>query len=169
MQNAAWVTSVTLMSAIALVFVWVAASTRRPADYGPIVVAAYRLRKVLFLALAAVIVVANVTTVQYLPYAHASGSAPQRIEAVGLQWQWTLSAHEVEAGRPVEFHVKASDVTHGFAIYDANLNLVTQTQAMPGYTNVLHHTFAEAGLYRVLCLEYCGVGHHAMMAELTVR
>ena len=39
---------------------------------------------------------------------------------------------------------------------------------MPGYTNVLRRTFAQPGKYRVLCLEYCGLVHHNMIAEIDV-
>jgi cytochrome c oxidase subunit 2 len=59
-------------------------------------------------------------------------------------------------------------VNHGFALYDPDMRIVAQTQAMPGYTNVLRYTFREPGVYRVLCLEYCGVGHHEMTAEIKV-
>jgi cytochrome c oxidase subunit 2 len=90
------------------------------------------------------------------------------IRAAGHQWRWELSKTEVVAGKPVEFHVTGADVNHGFGIYDPQLRLVAQTQAMPGYTNVLRHTFAQPGTYRILCLEYCGLAHHAMMSELTV-
>jgi cytochrome c oxidase subunit II len=72
-------------------------------------------------------------------------------------------------GKAVEFHVTGSDVNHGFGIYDPQLRLVAQTQAMPGYTNVLRHTFTKPGSYKILCLEYCGLAHHTMMAEFNVR
>ena len=39
---------------------------------------------------------------------------------------------------------------------------------MPGFTNVIRYTFSEPGTYRILCLEYCGLGHHTMMSRLTV-
>jgi cytochrome c oxidase subunit 2 len=39
---------------------------------------------------------------------------------------------------------------------------------MPGYINVLRYTFNEPGVYRVLCLEYCGVAHHEMTADIKV-
>jgi cytochrome c oxidase subunit 2 len=48
------------------------------------------------------------------------------------------------------------------------MRIVAQTQAMPGYTNVLRYTFTEAGTYRVLCLEYCGAAHHVMAADIKV-
>ena len=68
----------------------------------------------------------------------------------------------------MEFHVTSKDVNHGFALYDPDMRIVAQTQAMPGYTNVLRYTFNEPGVYRVLCLEYCGVAHHEMTAEIKV-
>ncbi|PXV76312.1 hypothetical protein [Nitrosomonas eutropha] len=75
----------------------------------------------------------------------------------------------VKSGQPVEFQVSAADVNHGFGIYDENLVLIAQTQAMPGYTNKLIHTFDKPGKFKILCLEYCGLAHHVMITELTVE
>jgi cytochrome c oxidase subunit 2 len=69
----------------------------------------------------------------------------------------------------VVFRVTGADVNHGFGVYNENLELVTQVQAMPGYTNKLVYTFDQPGKYRILCLEYCGLAHHAMMGELNVK
>lgn len=79
-----------------------------------------------------------------------------------------MSSKEVKAGQPVEFDVTSKDVNHGFGIYDANMKVVTQTQAMPGYTNKLYYTFTKQGKYKILCLEYCGVAHHYMMTDFEV-
>jgi cytochrome c oxidase subunit 2 len=87
---------------------------------------------------------------------------------VGYQWRWELSRTEVIAGQPVEFRITSADVNHGFGIYDTNLRLVAQTQAMPGYTNTLRHTFDAEGTYRILCMEYCGLAHHNMVTEIKV-
>jgi cytochrome c oxidase subunit 2 len=40
---------------------------------------------------------------------------------------------------------------------------------MPGYVNKLRVRFPAAGDYEVLCLEYCGVAHHAMRTVIRVR
>jgi cytochrome c oxidase subunit II len=40
---------------------------------------------------------------------------------------------------------------------------------MPDYTNRLFYTFNVPGHYYVLCLEYCGVAHHAMNTEFDVK
>jgi len=42
------------------------------------------------------------------------------------------------------------------------------SEPMPGYINKLRYTFTTPGTYRVLCLEYCGVAHHEMAADITV-
>jgi cytochrome c oxidase subunit 2 len=46
--------------------------------------------------------------------------------------------------------------------------LLFQVQAMPGYVNQVEYVFDKPGTYHVVCLEYCGVAHHAMTAEFTV-
>lgn len=92
----------------------------------------------------------------------------QVVDAIGYQWWWELSTDRVQAGQPVEFRLTSGDVNHGFGIYDENLRLVAQAQAMPGYVNRLVHTFDRPGRYRLLCLEFCGVVHHDMVAEFEV-
>ena len=48
------------------------------------------------------------------------------------------------------------------------MRIVTQTRAMPGYTNMLRYTFTKPGICQVLWPEYCGLGHHDMNAEINV-
>ena len=82
--------------------------------------------------------------------------------------QWEISPNQAKAGTPVEFNVTSEDVNHGFALYAPDDRIVTQTQAMPGFTNRLRHTFTKPGTYRILCLEYCGLAHHNMVSEFEV-
>lgn len=98
-----------------------------------------------------------------------SSNEYQVVTVDGHQWYWNIAPVTIKAGQPVEFQVSAADVNHGFGIYDENLKLVAQTQAMPGYTNKLIHTFDKPGKFKILCLEYCGLAHHAMISELTVE
>jgi cytochrome c oxidase subunit II len=174
-QNVVWLVSIALMAAVTGVFAWVADGARqRVEDHKSIAAAAYRLRPWLFLVAAAILIATNWKTLGELPYravarAHGAAAGPvQRVDAVGEQWNWIITPNHVVAGRPVDFHVTSKDVNHGFAIYDPSLEIVAQTQAMPGFDNVLRYTFDEPGTYRVLCLEYCGLMHHAMQAEITV-
>ena len=68
----------------------------------------------------------------------------------------------------VIYKVTSADVNHGFAIYNADLEVIAQTQAMPTYTNELRVRYPKPGRYKILCLEYCGLAHHAMITEITV-
>ncbi len=169
-QSIAWQLSIALVATLAAGFIFVLARSRQRLDYEPVVKHAYRLRRRLFWAILIAGVPATLLTLGRIPYPALAGvSQPtQVIEAVGYQWWWELSADEVDAGRPVEFRVSSADVNHGFGIYDEDLRLVAQTQAMPGYVNRLVHTFERPGRYRILCLEFCGVVHHDMVAEINV-
>lgn len=171
MQDTAWFISLTLMGLLLAVFVFVwSQSSVREEDFTPLQKRAYRLRARLFWALVLTLGPAMLYNLVDLPYAAADARErdAQVIDAVGHQWYWQLSRNEVRAGEPVLFRVTSADVNHGFGVYDTELRLVAQTQAMPGYTNVLRHTFAQPGKYRVLCMEYCGLVHHNMIAEIDV-
>lgn len=163
------------MILVAIGFMFVALkSGRRANDYTPLQKRAYRIRTRLFWVLVAVLGPAMIYNLADLPYSasHArTGAADaqvQVVEAKGYQWRWELSTDRFVVDRPVEFHVTSADINHGFAIYDAEMRLVAQTQAMPGYTNKLRYTFNKKGIYKILCLEYCGVAHHDMMTKIEV-
>ena len=47
-------------------------------------------------------------------------------------------------------------------------HLIGSVQAMPGYHNKLDLTLSRAGVYRILCLEYCGLNHSTMESLFTV-
>lgn len=169
-QSIAWQVTVVLVVLVALGFLFVVRRASERSDYEPIKSKASRTRGIVFWALVLVSAAVIAVSLAHLPYAARAGDsdAVEVIRASGHQWRWELSKNQVVAGKPVEFHVTGADVNHGFGIYDPQLRLVAQTQAMPGYTNVLRYTFAQPGAYRILCLEYCGLAHHAMMTELTV-
>lgn len=76
---------------------------------------------------------------------------------------------EIPANKMVEFRVTSLDVNHGFAIYNQEDQLITQTQAMPGYVNRLRYKFSEPGIYNIFCLEYCGMAHQVMKSTFIVN
>lgn len=171
-QDVVWGSSIVLMGVLAAVFAWVAAGADlRLANYGPMIASAYRLRGWLFLAAIIVLVAANYRTLTKLPYVslmpRPAGAVVSAV-ATGEQWAWTVKPNAFTVGQTVEFHVTSKDVNHGFALYDPGMRIVAQTQAMPGYTNILRYTFTEPGTYNVLCLEYCGLNHHNMKIDLAV-
>lgn len=173
-QQIAWQASLVLMVLVALGFSFVALNSgAREEDYALLTKRAYGLRTKLFWVLVFTLGPVMIYTLLELPYdaSRARSNNPgavQIVEATGHQWRWELSRDHVAKDQPVEFRVTSADVNHGFGIYDANTRLVAQTQAMPGYTNIIRHTFRDEGTYRVMCLEYCGAAHHNMVAEIKV-
>jgi cytochrome c oxidase subunit 2 len=165
MQQLALGLTLALMLGLAAVFAWVArGATRREVRAGA---GAERLRGWLLVAAAVAFVPITGISLGALPYgAELEGAVA--VEAVGHQWYWELSPSQVPAGRTVVFRVRSADVNHGFAVYDPQLRMLGQTQAMPGYENRLALRFERPGTYRILCLEYCGSAHHGMQAALEV-
>jgi cytochrome c oxidase subunit 2 len=165
-QLALWLTLIGV-AALAAIFAAVArgASQRGVPERAP--AGGERLRGWLFAAAGAAFVPITALSLGALPY----GAPPEDaviVEAVGHQWYWELSRTTVPAHRPVVFRVRSADVNHGFAVYDPDMRVVGQTQAMPGYENQLVLRFERPGSYRILCLEYCGSVHHGMQAALEV-
>lgn len=103
-----------------------------------------------------------------IPNQHGPLDAKQVVDVIGRQWSWQFSTSTLNVGTPVEFRVTSADVNHGFGIYDPDGHMLIQTQAMPGFTNKLLYTFTQPGTYKVMCLEFCGVGHAPMVAEFNV-
>lgn len=168
-QQLAWQITVALTAVLGLVFAFIALNAGKWTEYAPLQMRAYRLRTGFFWTLVLLLTPVLVYSMSELPYdaAHRHpGNKPQVIDAVGYQWYWILSSNEVTVGRPVEFHVTSGDINHGFGIYDQDMRLVGQTQAMPDYVNKLQLVFRKEGTYKVLCMEYCGIAHHNMLAEI---
>lgn len=171
------------LSAVAVaIFIIVAASTRRPQT--PEYETVHRLRTRLFYALAGCLVLFLALTLPLMPYA-SELQRPDRVIYVGTrQFAFLISANPLtpdeasgeepvdqpalKTGELIEFRVTSLDVTHGFGIYDDKGNLLAQTQAMPGYVNRLRFRFDQPGAYPVLCMEFCGMAHHAMRGTLKV-
>ena len=169
-QEIAWLASLVLMTLVGLGFAFVAINSgARKEDYGHLVHSAYTLRAKLFWVLVLVFGPVMIYTLRDLPYDASRNAGPaQVVDVKGYQWRWELSRDRVAKDQPVEFRVTGVDVNHGFGIYDADMHLVAQTQAMPGYTNIIRHTFLKEGTYKILCLEYCGMAHHNMTTEIKV-
>ncbi len=171
----------TLIGALAIVLVaWVVA-TRHPAvpaeQVGPLI---YRVRRVYFFILLTILVATLALTLPRTPYPRGQQEPPAMTLTVdGVMWAWRVAGPDtssrpagpviVPVGKPVRFEVGALDVNHGFAVYRPDGGILGQTQAMPGYHNVLTLTFPAPGTYRILCLEYCGLGHQTMFSSIEAR
>lgn len=155
------------------VWVWVLLSARQTAPYSEVVPKVAGLRRRLFFGVLAVMSVVFLVSMRLLPYpgvrTRTMGEPQLSIDVVAQQWLWTFSQNEIPRGVPVQFNVTSKDVNHGFGIYNPQGQLITQVQAMPGYTNHLIFVFDQPGTYTVRCLELCGLPHHVMALALTVK
>jgi cytochrome c oxidase subunit 2 len=61
-------------------------------------------------------------------------------------------------------HLSSLDVNHGFSLYPINVNF----QVVPGYDYGLRVTPSAAGEFRIICNEFCGIGHHLMLGKVIV-
>jgi len=168
-QRVAVLVSAIVGTLIIALFAVVARSAHTPGTTEDIAASGARWRRMTLWGLVVLFVPTVAFSLTKLPYGgRETAPAAVVVQATGHQWAWELSPSTVPAGQPVEIRVTGADVNHGFGVYDTNDRLVTQTQAMPGFTNVIRYTFGTPGTYRILCLEYCGLGHHTMTSQLTV-
>lgn len=173
LQNLVWTIALTGMSLVALAFIYIISQAGKPADDAATRKSAHTshvLRRWLFGGFVIVFVVGSYATLRPYPIApqHAPLGIAQVVDVVGVQWAWLIKPNTVQVGQPVEFRVTSNDVNHGFALYAPDGRIETQVQAMPGVTNKLVHTFTQPGIYQVMCLEYCGLGHAPMTSRITV-
>ena len=167
-QRIAVLVSAIIGTLLIAVFATVARSAHTTGSPDDIAAAATRWRRTTFWGLVVLFIPAIAFSLTRTPYGHDLRTPGTVVQATGHQWVWELTPSTVRAGELIEIRVTGADVNHGFAVYDTNDRLVTQTQAMPGFTNVIRWVFTAPGKYRVRCLEYCGLGHHTMVADLTV-
>jgi cytochrome c oxidase subunit II len=78
-------------------------------------------------------------------------------------WEW-YPVLELQKGETYRLHVSSADWQHGLSIQPININV----QVLPGYQMVMTITPTESGEYALVCNEYCGVLHHAMLGKLYV-
>ncbi len=173
LQNVIWTIALVGMGLVALGFIHVIYQAGKPADDAATRKAAHTsniLRRWLFGAMLVIFVGVTYGTLRHFPIPPQNTPLDihQVVDVVGQQWSWQITPDTVHAGSPVEFRVTSKDVNHGFAIYAPDGRIATQTQAMPGFTNKLVYTFTQPGTYRVMCLEYCGIGHAPMTSEIKV-
>ena len=72
-------------------------------------------------------------------------------------WSW-YPILKLRRGQTYRVHISSLDLQHGFSLLPLNVNL----QVVPGYDYALRVAPTEAGDFRVVCNEFCGIGHHLM-------
>jgi len=173
LQEKVFLLSLILMGLLISVFIYVAFNASKSrAEFAPIKEKAYSFRDKLFWVIVLGGIPLTVATTLDLPYVKAQSDktgVTHEIDIEGRQWYWLLSEADVSAGDTVVFNVTASDVNHGLGVYNSDLRMLGQTQAMPGYTNSVKVSFDQPGTYKLLCMEYCGLAHHAMVSNFVVK
>ncbi len=153
---------------LATAFVVIAVQAGTEAGFDRVHDVGYWLRKRWLALLVVVGVVVVGISLFDLPYASGSADGRTVVKVTGVQFAWSLQPDRVAAGTRVRFDVTAVDVNHGFGLYDPRGHLIGSVQAMPGYHNELDLTLSRPGVYRILCLEYCGLNHSTMESSFTV-
>jgi cytochrome c oxidase subunit 2 len=157
--------SLVLMAVVAGFFISAVRANRKPDTGAPREVVRTRF----IYALLTVGVIVTAVSLRPWPHAISAANGPSAtVNVTGAMWYWEIDRETVPLGVPVIFNARTTDVTHGFGVMDSQDRLLFQTQAMPGYVNQVEHVFRQPGVYRVVCMEYCGVAHHAMTNEFTV-
>lgn len=82
---------------------------------------------------------------------------------LGRMWSW-YPVLKLKKGVEYTLHLSSVDVNHGFSLYPVNINF----QVVPGYDYGLRVVPSEAGDFGIICNEFCGIGHHAMLGKVLV-
>ncbi len=159
---------------VGFLYVVVRSSSAKPAA-GEVSDASISRAKVLWLSAVAVLFLAiNIGSIKYIPAistARAVAAIPdiRDVRVKAESWSYELSEREFEAGETVRFTANSVDTVHGFAVYHPDGNVLFTMMLIPGVKDSsLVHTFDEPGVYKVRCLEYCGMAHHEMNDEIVV-
>ena len=86
------------------------------------------------------------------------------IYLLGRMWSWS-PVLKLKKDATYILHLSSVDVNHGFSLFPINVNI----QVVPGYDYGLRITPNEAGEFRVVCNEFCGILHHQMVGKIVVE
>ena len=107
-------------------------------------------------------------TIFFTPYGQSSSGKKQIVNVMAQQFLWNIQPDTVKAGQPIEFRIDSKDVNHGFGLYNPSGALIKQVQVIPDRDQHMIITLKNPGTYQILCIEFCGAGHHLMQAQLKV-
>lgn len=86
------------------------------------------------------------------------------VRMIAEEYAFVPNCVEVPVDTPVKFRLTSTDVIHGFLLSATNVN----TMVIPGYVAEVRSSFGRPGVYNMPCNEFCGVGHHGMVARVVV-
>lgn len=105
------------------------------------------------------------------PGLRQTGANRYDLYVVAQMWQFNLGQKSgkgeirIPAGAEVTFYVTSKDVTHGLFVEQHDVNLML----LPGQIASTTTTFHKPGTYHIVCHEYCGAAHQAMVATIIVE
>lgn len=83
---------------------------------------------------------------------------------LGRMWSW-YPILKLKEGTEYTLHLSSVDVNHGFSLFPVSLNF----QVIPGYDYGLKVVPSKKGDFRIICNEFCGIGHHIMVGKVVVE
>ncbi len=86
------------------------------------------------------------------------------IYLVGQMWSW-WPIMKLKKGVEYTLHLSSVDLNHGFSLFPVNLNF----QVVPGYDYGLKIVPNKSGDFKIMCNEFCGIGHHLMIGKMIVE
>jgi cytochrome c oxidase subunit II len=86
------------------------------------------------------------------------------VRLIAEQYDFVPGCVRIPANTPVKFRLTSADVVHGFLLPDTNVN----TMVVPGFVAEVRTRFAAPGEFTMPCHEFCGLGHQAMWAHVSV-
>ena len=116
----------------------------------------------------------NGASIKYMPTIVEANAAMspdvKNVQVTARSWLFEFSDNEFKVGETVRFMAKSVDTVHSFALYHPDGHLLFTMMLVPGTetASAVVHTFEEPGEYKIRCLEYCGIAHHAMINKFTV-
>jgi cytochrome c oxidase subunit II len=95
-----------------------------------------------------------------------------RVTAIGRKWEWEFDYGNgmkskqlvIPVNKPVRLDLKSEDINHSLFIPAFRV----KEDVIPGYNNFLWFTPNYIGSYEILCTEYCGLLHSAMLSKAIV-
>lgn len=99
------------------------------------------------------------------PGLYQVGPNEYRAVVVARMFMYQPTTLTVPVGATVHFEVTSPDVVHGFEIPGTNVNLMV----VPGHITEYTATFHNKADHIIVCNEYCGSGHQAMLGRLVVK
>lgn len=96
----------------------------------------------------------------------ATATAPRVIEIIAKRFSFEPDTIEVTEGERVRLMVRSADGVHGLEIKKFKINTPVPRGGKPVAIDFVANT---PGTYEILCSEYCGDGHEAMVGTLVVQ